>query len=222
VRGEPHIRFYAGYPLSAPDGSKLGTLCIIDREPRQLTDADRQVLLDLGGMVQDELIAAHLATTDSLTGLSNRRGFERMAQKVSAVCARSGASMALLFFDLDGLKQINDRFGHGAGDHALASFAQLLLDSFRSSDVIARMGGDEFCVLLTGVQCEKLDLVVQRFEQRVAARNAGPGVDWPLAFSCGVISCDERRHDSIPELLAEADRRMYEQKRQRDRGPRRA
>src|SRR5688572_20436706 len=76
VTGFPEIRFYAGCPVRAPDGSALGTLCVIDHEPRDVDSADVDVLVDLAGMAEQELKTLALATVDELTGLSNRRGFD--------------------------------------------------------------------------------------------------------------------------------------------------
>ncbi len=215
VSGDPNIRFYAGYPLEAHDGSKLGTLCLIDRQPRDFAEEDRVLLQDLGQMVEAELAALRLATVDELTGLSNRRGFRAVSHKALALCKRMKRPATLLFFDLDGFKPINDRFGHAEGDRALREVAGLLLDSFRDSDVVARLGGDEFCVLLTGTGEKDLDRPLHGLEAHIAARNAASDRKYPLAYSVGVVRYDPVRHASVDDLLEEADRLMYEQKRER-------
>ena len=217
VADDPRIRFYAGQPLCAPDGSRLGTLCLIDREPRRLAGEDLELLRDLTRMVEDEIAALTLATVDELTGLSNRRGFESIAGKALAVCDRLDRSATLLFFDLDHFKQVNDRFGHAVGDRALQEIAQLLLDGFRESDVVARLGGDEFCVLLTGMPEENVAIPLTRLEKRVAERNAEPDRLHPLDYSVGAVSYDPRRHASLADLMHEADQLMYERKRERRR-----
>ena len=116
VVDDPHIRFYAGCPLSSRNGSKLGTLCIIDREPRTLSEDDLATLKDLAMMVERELEAVQLATLDDLTKISNRRGFMTLAQHTLNLCSRQETCASLAFIDLNGFKPINDTFGHSAGD----------------------------------------------------------------------------------------------------------
>ena len=119
VTEAPNIRFYAGCPLTVPNGSKLGTLCLIDVKPRELDDEERELLRDLARMAEQELAAVQLATLDDLTLLSNRRGFSALAQHALNVCKRLNKPASLLFFDLNDFKQINDTFGHAEGDRAL-------------------------------------------------------------------------------------------------------
>jgi diguanylate cyclase (GGDEF)-like protein len=117
--------------------------------PRVFDAEDQQLLRDLGRMAEQELASFQLAMTDDLTGLSNRRGFQVLAQRALNVCKRMGRRASLLFFDLKGFKQINDTHGHAEGDRALIGFAQVLRSALRDSDVIGRLGGDEFVALLT-------------------------------------------------------------------------
>ena len=213
VTGDPSIRFYAGCPVAAPDGSKVGTLCLIDREPRVLDAEDLDLLRDLACMVEDDLAARALAITDELTGLSNRRGFLGLAGKALSICERLNRPASLLFIDLDGFKPINDRFGHEEGDRALREMSEILLETFRDSDVIARFGGDEFCVLLAGTGGVKAPS--ERLQRALAERNAEPGQRYSLECSVGVVEFDPERHASIEDVLREADQGMYERKRQR-------
>ena len=167
VTHEPEIRFYAGCPLTATNGSKLGTLCIIDRQPREFDEDDLASLRDLARMAEQELAAVQLATLDELTMLSNRRGFEALSRHALAFCCRTDSPAALLFFDLDKFKPINDRFGHAEGDRALVQFAQMLLRSFRESDIVARLGGDEFVVLLTRATHGAVQAALRRLRDTV-------------------------------------------------------
>jgi diguanylate cyclase (GGDEF)-like protein len=213
VTGEPHIRFYAGCPLSAPDGSKVGTLCLLDSTARQL-DAEELVLFrDLGRMAEQELAAVQLATTDELTRLSNRRGFAVLAQHTLELCVRMRRPVSMLFFDLDGFKSINDRFGHAEGDRALTGFARVLLRTFRNADVIGRMGGDEFAVLMTDCPESELHGVGQRLRQAMDAYDVEQDRGYRIRFSMGFVSADLARLCSVEALLASADRMMYERKR---------
>ncbi len=215
VTGEPHIRFYAGCPLTAPNGTKLGTLCIIDREPRTLDADDLSTLSDLARMAEDELAALSLATMDELTSLSNRRGFEVLAKHTLDLCRRMRRSASLLFFDLDRFKQINDGFGHAEGDRALQSFADVLKQVCRESDVIARISGDEFVVLATASSPVEIERLLERFQRGIDEANAQNRLGYCLAFSVGSVDYDPDRHASIGDILNEADILMYARKKAR-------
>ncbi len=215
VTGEPYIRFYAGCPLNVPNGGNLGTLCIIDREPRALNEDDLALLRDLARMAEQELVAVQLATIDELTMLSNRRGFEGLARHTIGLCRRLDKPASLLFFDLDLFKDINDRYGHAEGDRALINFARSLRQTFRESDVLGRLGGDEFSVLLTNTNRQDLDRALCHLRQTVDRCNREDQRGYDLAYSVGAVQFDTSRHASVEELLAEADALMYEQKRQR-------
>lgn len=212
VIDDPNIRFYAGCPLSVPNGSKLGTLCLIDREPRKFSEDDMALLRDLARMAEQELAAVQLATMDELTLLSNRRGFEALSRHALGLVKRLQKPAALLYFDLDGFKQINDRFGHAEGDRALKAFARLLQGTFRESDVLGRLGGDEFAVLMTSVIRAELESAVHRIRDSVAKYNKEVKRGYDIAFSVGMVAYDQARHADVPALMAEADALMYEQK----------
>lgn len=212
VTGAPNIRFYSGCPLRAPNGSKLGTLCLIDVEPRTLSADDRALLRDLAHMVEQELAAVQLATMDELTMLSNRRGFGALAQHALNVCARMDKRATLLFFDLNDFKQVNDRFGHAEGDRALVAFAGLLRHAFRDSDVIGRLGGDEFVAVLTGSDQKESEGALQRLRESVDIHNDSALRGYDIAYSVGRVAFNPLLPASIAALLAQADAAMYENK----------
>jgi diguanylate cyclase (GGDEF)-like protein len=215
VTGEPYIRFYAGCPIRSESGYNLGTLCLVDLKTRAFNDEDRALLKDLGAMVEQELAAVRLATIDELTNLSNRRGFESLAGHALGLCRRLGRPASVLYFDLDKFKQINDRFGHAEGDKALTSFASLLAGNFRESDVIGRLGGDEFGVFLTNTALADAEPVLQSFERAVQQFNQHGQREYDLQYSVGVLELDAVRHHSIADLMQGADALMYERKKQR-------
>ena len=217
VTGSPNIRFYAGVPLSVPNGSKLGTLCLLDREPRVLSQEDRELLEDLAKMAQQEMAAVQMATMDELTLLSNRRGFIALGQHCLNVCRRRSATAALLFFDLTRFKQVNDQYGHAEGDRALAAFADLLREVFRDSDVIGRLGGDEFVVMLSSAD-QRAEEALQRLRNAVAAYNEKTRRGYTLEFNVGVAHFDAQKHQSVDDLIHEADTLMYAQKKRMSAG----
>ena len=216
VTGEPKIRFYAGAPLRYLDGNKLGTLCIIDQHPRVLDEEDYTMLRDLAEMAEGELSAIQLATIDDLTKISNRRGFVALAQNSINLCARQGSPVSMVFLDLDKFKPINDQYGHAEGDHALIAFADLMRKSFRDSDVFARIGGDEFVVLLTNTETDLAAKIVERFRNQVDTYNAESERGYDICFSDGVVSMQPDQDTLVEDLLREADVLMYEKKLEND------
>ena len=212
VVGDPHIRFYAGCPITAPNGSKLGTLCIIDHQPRHFDPDDIDAMQDLAAMVEAELAAVRMATQDDLTHLSNRRGFMAMAQHSLHLCARQGLPASLVFFDLDAFKPINDRFGHAEGDRALVDFAQLMQSHFRESDLLGRLGGDEFVVLFVNTTQQSARDIVDKFRQSLEAFNRRTNRGYGIRFSCGIVEFSPEQAPSMEDLLAEGDRIMYAEK----------
>lgn len=215
VTDAPNIRFYAGCPISVPNGSKLGTLCLIDQSPRGFDDEDKALLRDLARMVEQEVVAIQLATLDELTMISNRRGFETLSKHALSLCKRMESPATLLFIDLDKFKPINDTYGHAEGDHALQVFSNILRDVFRESDVVGRMGGDEFAVLLTRSSAKDCESTLHTLRQAVTDYNNRATRGYNLEFSCGFVEYDAQKHQSIEDMLAEADSLMYQQKKDR-------
>ena len=214
VRDEPRIRFYAGCPLWV-NGRKLGTLCLIGRQPRDFDADDRILLHDLVRMAEQEMAAVELATMDELTQMSNRRGFLAVGQHALGLCARLRRPASLFYFDLDGFKSINDRFGHAEGDRALVAFSTALMQTFRDSDVVGRLGGDEFVVLMTNCTEQESQQALRRLKQAVQQRNEQHALRYDIHFSAGTVAFDSSRHESIQSLLVDADGLMYERKRRK-------
>lgn len=212
VLGDPHIRFYAGTPLHIAGGYKVGTLCLIDRRPRQLDERQRALLMGLAGMVEHELAAIQLAILDELTGITNRRGFIMLGQKCLQLSHRQGREASLLFLDLDRFKEINDTLGHEVGDDALRQVALLLSRVFRNADIFARLGGDEFVVLLPGIGSALVSRVLARFEKALATFNREQGKPYQLFCSTGIAHYDPQLPPDLELLLQQADKQMYDRK----------
>ena len=153
-----------------------------------------------------------LSLVDELTGLNNRRGFLTLAGQNLKTADRLQKKMILLFADLDGMKLINDSLGHHEGDLALQETASLLRETFRESDVIARMGGDEFVVSALETSEENNESVISRLEANLAALNSRKNRNYQLSLSIGITLFDPASPSSLEELLEEADAMMYRQK----------
>ena len=147
----------------------------------------------------------NLAVTDELTGLYNRRGFLTAATHQLKLAHRQGEDALLLFCDLDGLKQINDSFGHREGDLALIRAADTLEETFRDSDILARLGGDEFAVLALDASSPSRQAMVPRINESLARANAKDS-RYTLSFSIGIARFDPLNAASLGELMARADR----------------
>ena len=212
VTHKPGLRFYAGCPLSVGENKRIGTLCILDYEPREFGSEDIALLQDLARMAEQELTAVRLATVDELTQLCNRRGFEALSDHALNLCRRLDRPSSLLFLDLDRFKAINDRFGHAEGDGILRCFGRILKETFRNSDVIGRIGGDEFVVLVTNAMPADLDELLQRLTTAVATCNRTARTGCEISYSVGAVAFDPQRHHTTAALMGDADEKMYREK----------
>jgi len=154
-----------------------------------------------------------LLLIDKLTGLYNRRGFFALGQQQLKTAHRAKRRMMLLFTDFNGLKKINDALGHPEGDRALIETANVFRETFRESDIMARIGGDEFVILAIETNGSPAEVLVHRLQENLEARNARGDLRYELSLSVGLARYDPERPCSIDELLARADRAMYERKR---------
>ena len=150
---------------------------------------------------------------DELTGLYNRRGFFTLAEHLLKTAKRQQAGLFMLYCDLDGLKGINDALGHQKGDWALIDAANILKETFRGSDIIARIGGDEFVVMPIETTGDNLEIVINRLQKAVEIDNTKSKREYKLSISTGTAYFDPLSPCTTDELLSKADRLMYEQKR---------
>jgi len=159
---------------------------------------------------EQELLA--LSLTDELTGLCNRRRFFILTEQYLKVAIRKKKRWLLLYMDMDDLKWVNDHCGHSEGDQALIALGNILKKTFRESDVIARIGGDEFAVLLEATD-QGDEMLITRLHENMRDYNANVSQDYKLSVSVGVAQFDPEYPISIDKLLAKADALMYVQKR---------
>ncbi len=155
-----------------------------------------------------------LSVTDELTGLNNRRGFYYLAEPALYAARRDGHSCLLAFIDVDGLKGVNDDKGHLVGDALIVDVAEVLRATLHPSDIVARMGGDEFCVLITDASAEA-ELLRTRLVNAFNTFNAVGGRPYRLSASIGLMSAPAGESATVDELLARADELMYAEKKTR-------
>jgi diguanylate cyclase (GGDEF)-like protein len=159
-----------------------------------------------------------MSTTDELTGLLNRRGFFTLAKRQVKLANRNSKKLLLFYMDLDGLKKINDTFGHSEGDLALGEAATVLKEIFRESDIIGRLGGDEFAVLLfEPMSSTDEETIFTRLRETLRERNSRPGRLYTLELSAGIKTYDPAHPCSLDELISRADTLMYKEKRSKNR-----
>jgi diguanylate cyclase (GGDEF)-like protein/PAS domain S-box-containing protein len=188
----------------SPVRDRSGTITAVTVISKDITDHKA---------MQEKLHA--LSITDELTGLFNRRGFYTLAEQQLKLSKRQNRGIHMLYVDLDDLKMINDTFGHQEGDNALNEAAALLKECFRNSDVIARVGGDEFIVIPVGVDGDHVEEVIARLMKKVESYNEKAHRTYTLSFSVGTAFYDPSHPRSLDELLILADRSMYEYKRKK-------
>jgi len=153
-----------------------------------------------------------LALIDELTGLYNRRGLLTMVEHYLKIVKRQKKRTFMLYADFDDLKHINDTWGHQEGDSALIETANILKKNYRESDIIARIGGDEFIVIPVGSTEEYADIVINRLQKALEIYNSQSNLGYKLSLSHGIAFYDPEHPCSIEELLAQADKSMYERK----------
>jgi len=212
VTNDPHLRFYAGFPLKVSNGYKMGTLCLIDNRPRDLDPEDQELLKDLALMAEQEITAVQLSTLDELTMISNRRGFLSLALHSLNICKRNNQAATLILFDLDHFKPINDQFGHAEGDRALIAFSNILKQEFRDSDIFARIGGDEFVSLLNATKEDQIEDVLMRFSAALENYNKQAARGYDIHYSAGYTTKHPDDSISLEQMMENADAKMYKQK----------
>ncbi len=204
VTGPPRIAFYAGAPVRATNGSKLGTLCLIDSTPRAMSTDETRLLKHLAQLIETELANDSNTVTDTLTGLLNRQGFEQRASQLLQICNRFNLAADMLFFDIDHFRDYNRKYGEPAGDRCLASFSRTLQETFHHADLMTRFGSDEFVVLLVDRSPHEVEELQQQLHQRFST-----SLEAPMDYSNGHAVLTAGAHHDLQRLLAQADQDMY-------------
>jgi diguanylate cyclase (GGDEF)-like protein len=212
VTGEAHIRFYAGVPLKTREGFILGTVCAIDRRPRSFGARDLTILQELAGLAMDRIELLQSAATDSLTDVLTRRAFKSEAEKLIAQALRHQHDLSCLVLDVDHFKRVNDTFGHAAGDEVLKAVSAACKTTLRAGDLIGRLGGEEFAILLPHVDKAAAAAVAEKLRMAIAeVKVNGSFGDVSVNASVGTTSLSIVSRD-IDTLVAQADAAMYSAK----------
>ncbi|MEO8156398.1 MAG: sensor domain-containing diguanylate cyclase [Betaproteobacteria bacterium] len=235
VTGDLKLRFYAAAPLMTNDGYNLGALCAIDEQPHQISPMNLAVLQDLAALVMHEMElrleircalkmddtllqrsrvekrhAEYLAKHDALTGLGNRRKLnENFTVEINRL-RRHGGSLCVLIADIDHFKKINDSHGHAMGDEVLARLGELLCQQMRPTDTAARIGGEEFVVLMPHTKVREALATAERFRAAMVKAAFG-SLKESVTVSIGVAELQDDEDGDA--LLRRADHALYAAKR---------
>ena len=208
VRGAPFVRFYAGAQIKV-SGVVVGSLCAIDTRPREDFDAEATgMLVDLAAIAADELQLRNLSMLDGLTGTSSRRAFRSEGERLTSLAARHVSPLACAVLDVDHFKQVNDRYGHAVGDMVLAAVADTARSSLRGSDVIGRLGGEEFGILLPHTRLDQAMGVLEKVRAAIAATR----IDTPagtIGVTCSLGGAVLSPGQCFDDMLRNADLAMY-------------
>ncbi|MEI6520304.1 MAG: diguanylate cyclase [bacterium] len=196
----------------------LGTALIGMRNGEKLTNESAlEIFVNLAAVAlqrrQMECELRSQSIVDELTSLYNRRGFFTLSEQQMKIASRHQKSMMLIFFDLDNLKWINDALGHNFGDEALKVAAEVIRESFRVSDILARIGGDEFVAMVLDANPEDAGILEKRIAAKLHEQNRDDKFGIKLSISMGYSYFDPFSPKTVDEMLRQADSMMYENKR---------
>lgn len=213
VTGSPYIRAYMGVPLTMPDGYNIGALCAIDTRPRaDFTEVRAEIVADLAHIVVDAIELRMISQTDMLTGAVSRRYFLAETEREIARANRYGRQLSLIMLDIDHFKSVNDRHGHPVGDQVLVELVDRLQSQLRGHDVIGRLGGEEFAILLPETSMEQASRVARRLRRHICdmpfTTRAGPV---PVTVSQGVVAYLSGI-PAVEVILERADFELYRAK----------
>ena len=188
------------------------TVNIVKDEHGQIVES-RSMVSDITEQKRLEELLHTMSLTDELTGLYNRRGFITLSEQQLKIAERTKKDILLFFADLDKMKQINDTLGHQEGDKALIDISTILKEVFRESDIIGRIGGDEFAILAIDTTGETQDVLTMRLYNTLDTYNRPKGRSYQLSLSIGIAHYNPETPSTLDELMAQADILMYEEKR---------
>ncbi len=221
--------FYAGVPLWSPEGWPLGTLCILDHEPRDFSHEELESLIDFAAIVEDELAMTRVGRTnqdllaeverlrlrafvDALTGVWNRGALFELLHRERERAQRGTKPLSVAMLDIDFFKKVNDTHGHAAGDEVLKELCARLKGAVRPYDAVGRYGGEEFVVVLPETSAEEAEMLGERLRSVTADLSFQlPNLELPITISVGLATTTSP-NDTVEDLLARADTALYQAK----------
>jgi diguanylate cyclase (GGDEF)-like protein len=212
VQGPPHVRFYIGVPLVMFDGHRIGALCAVDQQPRELSADQINVMRDLARLVVDEIELRQIATTDSLTGALTRRGFDIEINREFKRAARDNHDLSLIAVDVDHFKSVNDTCGHAAGDLVLQTVVAQIKRALSNKTLVARIGGEEFVIALPETGAEKAMAIAEEIRQVIADTKVQAQSRTIAVTASFGIACGNDEDDDWNTILKAADTALYEAK----------
>jgi diguanylate cyclase (GGDEF)-like protein len=233
VIGQPFIRFYAGYPLTGPQGHRLGVLCLIDQKPREFGDDEIQFFKDFAVLAEAELGVVHIhqshqklleethklrhqALVDSLTRLWNRGAILEILEVEWRKSRRTGTPLAVIMADVDHYKVVNDNHGHPAGDTVLLETARVIRSCLRNSDSAGRYGGDEILLLLPETELSSAVAVAHRIRKAVEENLVGSNKgNLKVTVSLGVGIAPKSGIGTLDSIISSIDKALYRAKNER-------
>jgi diguanylate cyclase (GGDEF)-like protein len=213
VENDPKIRFYAGCPLKALDGSKLGTLCIIDQQPRHLSAEQQHTLKNFGAIVERELYAIHYATRDILTNINNRDGFILLGQQQIRVAERQKTPMTAIFLELRTSFFDNDL--NINMDNVIRLFSDNVTATLRDADIFARLNERRFVVLLNNASATQAPEFIERLKK--ICQQAYSNGDKAAPFTAVNVEVNTFTHVAVETLIAEGEQLLNDKIKQRGR-----
>lgn len=193
--------------VKLPDGRLVST-----RERPIASGGFVSIQIDVTEITETQAILEHYATTDELTGLTNRRVGLQMMSKLMSQHKRSGDDLSICYVDIDELKAVNDEFGHERGDWMIKTIGNTVKEVIRDGDIVMRLGGDEFLIIFPQCTVVQANIKIEAIEARLVEIEAKEKIPFALGFSYGVAAYQPELFDSVEEYIAHSDKLMYQNK----------
>lgn len=216
VKGEPHVRFYAGYPVRLPDGMIAGTLCIVDHVPRDFSMDEANALIDFAAIVEDEFLIVSKSMSDNVTELMNKQSFLKLGQKRFEQFTKYQLPFTLIYFELDNIKSIREVLGDKEADAILKNFSVYIKSTLKKHDIGAYLGRGDFAVLLEhdiDNADERYLFNLQCFMDDV---NATSQKAYHINYGYGLTNYVPEDHVSLISMLEQASRTTYAEKKRKE------
>lgn len=229
VTQEPHLRFYAGYPLFSPKGNKYGAICIGDSCPRSITKEEIMPLKDLAALVETEILkfsatqtqdklfdeldhAELVSLVDPLTRLWNHQGMLKRLKNKFSTSQQTHHPFTIALLEIDNLENINETYGHSMGDQVLRLIAKTMVSSCRETDDISRWGGEEFLLIFDEANCQEAQLVAERLRSKIEHERyqASHQQIFNVTVSIGITTVSPHNHWKIDDYIKQANQALEE------------